>query len=41
VVDGLGASDLGLLDNSAYRQRGEVYIVHVKRVIPPATRPAR
>jgi hypothetical protein len=41
VVDGLGAPERGLLDGSAYRQRGEVYIVHVKRVIPPATRPAR
>ena len=41
VVDGLGAPELGLVDSSAYRQRGEVYIVHVKRVISPATRPAR
>jgi hypothetical protein len=41
VVDGLGAPELSLLDSSAFRQRGEVYIVHVKRVIPPATRPAR
>jgi hypothetical protein len=41
LVDGLGARELGLLTNSAYRQRGEVYIVRVKRVIPPATRPAR
>jgi hypothetical protein len=36
VVDGLGSPGRSLLKHGAYRQRGEVYIVHVKRVIPPA-----